>query len=579
VKNHVILEEWVVYYANTVGITAVLVSAVAVEHASFVLYRKRHNSILKRKFSSLNVLSFMFKSYAVVLFVILWTLAPWSTKPVTTLWGGIVYSAIYYEWFMYSLAGFLAFAIVYPCGLLMLSSLHSKEKLVSKALAWLGASWMGIGISLILFNGYIRSLGYETIEVGYMLNMFFFTGIAYFFKKATILEGFCETPHQILQVKEGEHLVIFYTSNVDKMKIFANYIYEGLQQGNRVVYTFPDEENTIIKLKLKEFGIDIEKHEKDGSLVLMGLSQAYISNEHFNKEKLIEFWKSFKEESKRKGFKSERDLFDLGNLGFLKGEENKYLDYLKEANTQIMDTYLTELRAINVEKLTPKLVEEFKFLTTKSMDLLEHINSFSKELGLTHQELVGRNLFLEVDPASSYEELIKDFALEAAANIEPIAAFTTKGSAVHSILSQRENVRFFLLTQLVSTPQTNSIRDEILLPANNTSLLLDALDKTLKAYSYSNKNIIFDNLSTLVLSVGFEKAYNFVRYALDLLASKKTTALFLFSPSAHDAKVASGLRSLFNDQLVYDKNGLEIVKLYEPKSVNIDVGLVREVKE
>lgn len=577
-KDYMIQGEWGVYFANVVGITASLIAAVSVEQASVLLYRKGHYVIRKKKYSGLDVISLIFKSCAIVLLALTWILAPWSVASVTTLWGGTTHSALYNMWFLYSLGGFVVFFILYPCGLLMLSSLHCKEKLVSKALAWLGASWAASGFSLLFFNGYVRLLGYEMIEIGHALTMFFFTIIAYFFKKATILEDFFENPRQILQVTEGEHLVVFYTSNIDKMKIFVNYIFEGLQKGDRVVYTFPDKENAVLRLKLTERGIDVEKYEKEGSLILMGLSEAYLSNGGFSKEKSMEFWKRFKEESKMKGFKNERDLFDLDDLSFVKGEEGKYLDYLKEADAQIMDTYLTELRAINVERFDRKIVDEFKFLTTKSMDLLEHLDRFSKQLGLAHEGFVGRTTLLEVSPVSKYESLIEDFALEAAANMEPITIFTTRGSAVHSILGKRENARFFLLTQLVAAPQPNSKQEDILLPAKNTSLLLDALDKTLRANPYSNQNMIFDNISTLVLSVGFEKTYSFVQYALELLSSKKTTAVFLFSPSAHDEKIASGVRSLFNDQIRYEENGLKIVKLREPASVRMDVGLIGEVK-
>jgi len=239
---------------------------------------------------------------------------------------------------------------------------------------------------------------------------------------------------------------------------------------------------------------------------------------------------------------------------------------------------LTELRAINVEKLDHKIVEEFRFLTTKSMDLLQHLDRFSSQLGLKHQELIGRALLLEISPVSSYENLIRDFALEAAANIEPITVFTTRGSAVHSVLDKGERARFFLLTQLVSAPQANGSQEDILLPAKNTSLLLDALDKTLRANTVSSQNIIFDNLSTLVLSVGFEKTYSFAQYALELLSTKKTTAIFLFSPSAHDSKIAAGLQSLFNDQIKYGENGLKVVKLCRPQSVRMDVGLMEDIK-
>lgn len=577
-KNFVIQSTQGFYYTIAVGTTATFVAGIAVEHASSALYRKGH-PLPKKERVALNVVSSVFKSYTCALLILVWVLAPWSLTSVTTLWGSTVYSPAYFQWFMYLMSGFLVFVMMYPCGLLMASSLKCKEELVSKALAWLGVSWASIGFSLMFFNGYVRSTGYEMVEIGYALNLFFFVIIAYYFKKTTILEEFFETPHQVLQMKEGEHLVVFYTANIDKMKVFANYVAEGLQRGERVVYTYPDEETSVIRLKLEELGLDVEKHEKDDSLVLMRLSQAYLTNGCFDEPKLIEFWKKFKGETKKKGFRNERDLIDLGDLSFLGGEESRYLDYLRKANSQIMDTYLTELRAINVENLDRRQVEDFKFLTTKSMDLLEHFNRFSEQLGLKHEELTGRTLLLETSPVSSYENLTGDFALEAAANMEPITVFTTRGSAVHSVLVKRKNARFFLLTQLVSAPQANGSQDDMLLPAKNTSLLLDALDKTLRANSHNSQNIIFDNLSTLVLSLGFEKTYSFVQYALELLSIRKTTTtLFLFSPSAHDPKIAAGLQSLFNDQIKYGENGLEIVKLYEPQNAKVNVALIGEVE-
>lgn len=67
----------------------------------------------------------------------------------------------------------------------------------------------------------------------------------------------------------------------------------------------------------------------------------------------------------------------------------------------------------------------------------------------------------------------------------------------------------------------------------------------------------------IILQVGFEKTYNFVRYALEILSSVNATAIFLFNPSAHDEKIASSFRSLFSNQVAFEKEGLEIVKLPE----------------
>jgi len=83
----------------------------------------------------------------------------------------------------------------------------------------------------------------------------------------------------------------------------------------------------------------------------------------------------------------------------------------------------------------------------------------------------------------------------------------------------------------------------------------------LKMSSQGNLNLVFDSLSSLILLVGFDKTYNFVRYALDMLVSENSTVLFLFSPDIHDQRVTSSLRSLFSNHVSYGKENLQIVKL------------------
>lgn len=181
---------------------------------------------------------------------------------------------------------------------------------------------------------------------------------------------------------------------------------------------------------------------------------------------------------------------------------------------------------------------------------------------MNHKHVVGRSLLLEFDPASNYEEAVRDFALEASANTESVIIFTSKGSTLHTLLGKQENVTFLLLTNLAAS-KADVGAGEVLIPANNTSLILDALNKTVKGHREGNFNLVFDNLTSLVLAVGFEKTYSFVRYALEILSSVDSTSVFLLNPSAHDQKVASSLRSLFSNQVTFEKGGMEIIKLPE----------------
>ncbi len=199
----------------------------------------------------------------------------------------------------------------------------------------------------------------------------------------------------------------------------------------------------------------------------------------------------------------------------------------------------------------------FVFKETKLLIL--YFDDFSKSLGLAHQQVKGQRILLEFDPRSNYQGVIKDFIDEATANAEPITIFTYTQSTVHSIFNNREDLLFLLMAPQVSAPIRKS-KTEFLLP-ENASLLLDTLDKTLKTNSESAQNIIFDNLSNLALSIGFDKAYNFLRYALDMLISMNVTALFLLNPTAHEPKAVSSIRSLFGWQLSYEEEELQVVKL------------------
>ncbi len=211
------------------------------------------------------------------------------------------------------------------------------------------------------------------------------------------------------------------------------------------------------------------------------------------------------------------------------------------------------------EKLVRSFIEEF-FVheIASSTRVMQH--SFSKTFGLNHQQMADRRILLEFDPASNYEKAIHDFASEALANLEPVVIFSRRGSTIHSSLRNQKAVKFFCLTQQVSVPKEFS-ENEILLPSNDISLMLDVFDKTLKAHREGIVNVVFDSLSDLILSVGFEKTYRFVRYAVEMLASPKTTVLFLLNQNAHDSKVTSSMRGLFSDQMSIGKEGIQTVKL------------------
>ena len=390
----------------------------------------------------------------------------------------------------------------------------------------------------------------------------------------------------VLNVGEGEQIVVTYTSATDKMKVFSAYIREGLEEGDAVWYSYPDEEKENVRAKLGKNGINFKKYEKDDTLHMVSLNEQFMPNGKIDYEKAVidglEWWAR----AKKKGYKHIRDLEDMGDFSFVNSQWQKWAtEYWLDPrwdNPNISEwvvasrgenieagyiPFLMSVTAINVERMTEKQVEELlKALGGTTMwprrvfiDLLANMNSFSETIDLTHDRLIGRRILLEFDPISNYEKVVDSLAKESMANVEPIFVFTSSTSPIHAHLADKKTVKFFLTSVSTSTPQTSS-ENKVLLPAKNTPLLLDALSKVLETNADANVCFVFDTLSELLITIGQEKTFTFLRHALDLLSSKKITSLFLLNTTAHEPQVVSQLRNFFSNQLIYSKNGLEIVK-------------------
>ncbi len=234
-----------------------------------------------------------------------------------------------------------------------------------------------------------------------------------------------------------------------------------------------------------------------------------------------------------------------------------------------MSPFLMEVTAVNVERMTQKEVNELLKALGRAnvipshafIDLFEYIDNFSNSIGLNHKRLIGRKFLLEFDPTSNYEKVVDSLVKETMANVEPIFIFTSNTSPLHMNLAKQLSIKFFLTSLSTSIPKSTS-ENTVLLPAKNAPLILDALSKVLETYANTNVCFVFDILLELLTTLGRDRTFTFLRQALDILSSEKITSLFLFNTSAHQPEVVSRLRNLFSNQLVYDKNGLKIMKTF-----------------
>jgi CheY-like chemotaxis protein len=180
-----------------------------------------------------------------------------------------------------------------------------------------------------------------------------------------------------------------------------------------------------------------------------------------------------------------------------------------------------------------------------SGDLLAEVNSwlekgkswrFSKRFGMEHDDLTGKKILLEVDPRTDFDKAIEDFVFECNFHGEVTVIVTTRGSALRQALEGNNAVKF--------------------IDMNLANLTI--FPPILNEYPRGRLNIVFDSLTTLsILSESaYKTTFKFAQNALQVLADRRVTAIFLLNPSAHKPRDVASLRELFTNQLVYDERGL-----------------------
>ena len=188
------------------------------------------------------------------------------------------------------------------------------------------------------------------------------------------------------------------------------------------------------------------------------------------------------------------------------------------------------------------------------------VTTFSGRLGLKTEDTLGRVFLLEIDPASKFEEPIKEFAEELGSTQRVLFAFTAGGSPVYTALSGITNVRFFTMTRKVSYPKAGERPDEVLVPSTDQSVLLNVLDKAITSNPDLKFGVVFDSISDLILLSGLEMTYKFLKQANEMLSTHHVTALFLMAAGAHSEREENVVKSLYSNIVGFENGQLAVQK-------------------
>ncbi len=180
--------------------------------------------------------------------------------------------------------------------------------------------------------------------------------------------------------------------------------------------------------------------------------------------------------------------------------------------------------------------------------------------GIPVASLTGRPVLFEADTSLGFEDRIREIASVLLGAGKSVFVFTSRGSRVHQAVSSLEGVKLYLMAANISYYKPGDSENEVLISADNPSVVLDALAKSTGASAEKGTAVIFDSLSDLVLSLGFQPTYKFMKAALEVVAEKGTISVFVMLSGTQEKNVENIIVGRFPVILKNTKSGLLSVK-------------------
>ncbi|TMI22348.1 hypothetical protein E6H31_02615 [Candidatus Bathyarchaeota archaeon] len=434
---------------------------------------------------------------------------------------------------------------------IVLSRLRSqlRDREVRGALRVIARCFAAIA-TLLLFGYASASFGYSLLGLVNFACVILLIVAVTAFKRPTFLRAFLGLVPSLgpnPSVMRGDQIVLIYENDQSKITPVARFVNEGVNQQNRVLY-FHSNDEASAREELSRNGVDVKHNLTKGNLRLPSIDSLYQGENLLDEEAAIGQVQELANETKALGKNGLRIVIDYSDT--TKRPYQKFINHIADPRwttpehyVQVMMTFAN--RAFENEQTTLDLLKS----KVPVIDLTESSDIFSRTVGLSHDEIAGQKILLEYDPLSGYEKILRSLATEAASNFERVILFTRKESPIHSAMEDEPGLKMFVLTSRVSYPKVES-ENVVLIPAFDSSLILDSMNKTIEAYAATPFTMIFDNISHQIFTVGTERAHSFVRQALELMASNRITGVFLVNYPAHDAKTVSTFENLFDLELI-----------------------------
>ncbi|MGI0015151.1 MAG: MEDS domain-containing protein, partial [Nitrososphaera sp.] len=426
---------------------------------------------------------------------------------------GTEYRSVGYSSLFIAVAATLAAAFIsYPFLVLTHLRAQLRDREVRYALKVFASCFGAIATLLLIINA-LSSFGYSIQGPGHLVSVILLIIAVRSFRRPTFLKAFLGVVPSLEfspTTTQSDQMVLIYRGE-EKFGPLSRYLIQGTNAKNRVVY-FHQGDEAITREELDRHGVNVRRHLLNGNLRLFPFGSLYRTEGLLDEEAALDFHRELTSEARTLGKDGLRVIIDYGD--HVNQPSQKFVEHLTDARWNSPDHYVHVLMAFTNtafhghEAALAQLRSKMAVL-----DLSESLDVFSRTVGLSHSEIGGSKILLEFDPLSDYERLLKAIVAEATSNFERIAVFTRRDSPIHSLIRVEPSLKMFVLTSRVSYPKVER-ENRVLLPAYDSSLLLDAMNKTIEAYASAPSTVIFDNITHYIFTLGPERAHSLVRQAL-----------------------------------------------------------------
>jgi len=435
----------------------------------------------------------------------------------------------------------------YPLAVLTRRRALVKDKEVRRSLEVIAIAFGAISSALVVGFGSL-SFGLNILGPSNLVAVALIIVAVQAFRKPTFLKTFLGVVPSLETSPSAMHydqMILIHGPEDDKFSPIAKYIIEGTNLHERVIY-FHEGDVSLVSEGLSREGVDATKMMLKGALTIQSLGSAYPTRGEFG-DTPLQVVQRLANEARTLGSEGLRVVMDYDY--FAARPLRKFVEHLMDVRWTSPDHHLHVLMVLDSAVFRGEEASLAKLESRiRTVDMAESKDTFSQSVGMPREKITGRKLLLQFDPQGDLERIYKSLLAETASNFERIVVFTRKDSALYALARRQPGTKIFVLTSRVSYPKMES-ENLFLLPTYDTSLVLDALNRTIEAYSGTSFTIIFDNISHFIFTIGPDRTYSLVRQALELLITNEITAIFSMNSKAHDQKTVSTFENIFDMEI------------------------------